>query len=208
MERKRVQAVYNFGSVVTIGVYKDDSITWNEAVKNYSEDIDGFINPDTGKYEEITKENQEGEEMEERRTTEEIKEEIKNYFEENEDDFNEVIEDLDSWNGYLGDNRYYNMEELDELYNGTEPTEILTRAFYGYDEMYTNEDGSHPEPFNPNRDYFRYNGYGNLVSTDIKDYSDHLDNYFIDAVIENAHNLYELPDEVQELLDELETIEA
>ena len=152
-------------------------------------------------------ENQEDEEMEEKRTVEEIKEEIKAYFEENEEEFNEVIEDLDSWDGYLGDDRYYNMEELDELYSNTEPTEILTRAFYGFDEMYTDNDGYHPEPFNPNRDYFRYNAYGNLVSTDYKDYSDRLDMYFVDELIENAGQLYNIPEEVQALLDEIEEAE-
>lgn len=158
--------------------------------------------------EETKEEKEEDNNMEERtRTIEEIKEEIRTYFEENEEEYNEVIEDLDSWNGYLGDDRYYNMEELDELYNDTEPTEILTRAFYGYDEMYTDNDGHHPEPFNPNRDYFRYNGYGNLVSTDCKDYTDRLDNYFIDAVIEHAGQLYNIPEEVQELIDEIEELE-
>jgi hypothetical protein len=73
--------------------------------------------------------------------------------------------------------------------------------------MYTDNDGHHPEPFNPNRDYFRYNGYGNLVSTDCKDYTDRLDNYFIDAVIENAGQLYNIPEEVQELIDEIEELE-
>lgn len=139
-----------------------------------------------------------------KRTIEEIREEIRKYFEENEDNFNEVIEDLDSYNGILGDDRYFEMWELDEFYNGTEPTEILSRAFYGYDEMYTDKDGNHTESFNPNRDYFRYNGYGNLVSTDCKDYSDRLDEYFIDELIENAGHLYNIPDEIQELLDEIE----
>lgn len=151
-------------------------------------------------------ENKEDEEM--TRTNEEIREEIKKYFKEHEDEYNEVIEDLDGYNGYLGDDRYWNMEDLDELYNGTEPTEILTRAFYGYDEMYQDENGNHPEPFNPNRDYFRYNGYGNLVSTDCKDYSGRLDNYFIDEVIDNADNLDTIPDEVKELIEEIEAIEA
>lgn len=158
-------------------------------------------------------EEKENEEMEERttRTIEEIKEEITTYFENNEEEYNEVIEELDSYNGYLGDDRYYNMEDLDELYNGTEPTEILTRAFYGHDAD-SWELGRHEEKiyqaFNPNRDYFTYNGYGNLISTDYKDYTDKLDNYFIDELIEYAGNLYNIPEEVQALIDEIEEIEA
>lgn len=53
MERTKVQVIYNFGSCVTVGVYKDNNTTWQEAVKNYSDDIQGFINPETGKYEEV-----------------------------------------------------------------------------------------------------------------------------------------------------------
>lgn len=129
---------------------------------------------------------------------------IKTYFEENEEEFNEAIEELDSYNGYLNDDRYYSMYDLDELYHDTDASEILARAFYGYDEMYTDKDGNHTEPFNPNREYFRYNGYGNLVSTDCKDYSDHLDSYFVENYIDNAAQLYNVPDEVQEIIDSIE----
>ena len=34
------------------------------------------------------------------------------YFKEHEELFNDCIEELDSYNGYLGDNRYYCMDEL------------------------------------------------------------------------------------------------
>ena len=145
--------------------------------------------------------------METTRTQEEIRKNILAYFENNEEEYNEVIEELDGYDGILGDDRYYNMEDLDEFYNGTEPTEILTRAFYGYDEMYTDKDGNHTEAFNPNRYYFRYNGYGNLVSTAYKDYTDHHDEYFLDDLIDHAAQLYYIPDEVKELIDELEEVE-
>lgn len=55
------------------------------------------------------------------------------YFKENEDIFNDCMEELDSYNGYLGDDRYYDMDELNDLYGGIEPQEILFRAFYGFD---------------------------------------------------------------------------
>lgn len=132
---------------------------------------------------------------------------IINYFEENENDFITTIEELDSYNGYLGDDRYYDMEELDEFYSGTEATEILRRAFYGYDsETWTTDANGNKEygAFNPNRNYFYYNGYGNLVSADYKDYSYKLDEWFVDAIIDNAGQLYEIPDEVQEIIDSIE----
>lgn len=129
------------------------------------------------------------------------------YFQENEEEFITLIEELDSYNGYLGDDRYYNMEDLDEFYSGTEASEVLRRAFYGHDaETWTTDSHGEKEygPFNPNRNYFYYNGYGNLVSADYKDYSDKLDEYFIDEIIDNAGQLYEIPEEVQEIIDSIE----
>ena len=131
------------------------------------------------------------------------------YLEENEEEFNELIEDLDSWNGYLGDDRYYPMDELNEFYNGTEPIEILYRAFYGHDEdnYTTDEHGEkHYSEFNPNREYFHYNGYGNLCSSDYKDYSGLLDSWFIEKVIENQNHLT-ISYGLQELIDEYENQE-
>lgn len=125
------------------------------------------------------------------------------YFEDNEDIYNETIEELDSWNGYLGDDRYYSMEELDELYNGVEPSEILQRAFFGYDEDFTDKDGNHTEAFNPNKPYFRYNGYGNLVSAYEKDYSDRLDKWFVESLL-NYRGQITTTAELDELLDEYE----
>lgn len=131
------------------------------------------------------------------------------WFEDNEEVFNDCIEDLDSYNGYLGDDRIYSMDELDELYNGTDPTEILRRAFYGCDAETWHTD-SHGEkeygPFCPNRDYFTSDGCGNFVSMDYKDYSDHLDEWAVEAMAENRGNLYYINDnpELRDLFDELE----
>lgn len=136
-------------------------------------------------------------------TREEVREQLKALFTEEEDIFNQTIEELDNYNGYLGDDRYYEMGMLDEFYHDTDPTEILRRAFFGYCEDYTDEHGNHTQEFSPVQDYFRYNGYGNLVSTDFKDYSDHLDNWFIDAVIDNADHLW-LDDEVKDILGGIE----
>ena len=144
-----------------------------------------------------------------KRTTEEITADIIEYFENNEDIFNDCIEELDSYNGYLSDDRYYSMDELDELHNGTEPSELLRRAFYGYDEetYTTDRDGNKTYgAFNPNRDYFRYNGYGNLVSADYKDYSGMLDKYAVESMSENRCYIDSIDDneELTALFDELE----
>ena len=48
--------------------------------------------------------------MNEKRTKEAIIADIIQYFKENEDVFNDCMEELDSYNGYLSDDRYYDME--------------------------------------------------------------------------------------------------
>ena len=131
----------------------------------------------------------------------ELVEKLLAYYKENPEDFNDDIEELNSWNGCLYDDQIYPMEELNEIFQGTEPEEILKSAFYGYDEPYKNGDPS--RPFNPNRNYFYFNGYGNLVSIDKKDYSDYLDNDFIQEIIDNKHNL-SLSSGAEDIIDEYE----
>lgn len=145
------------------------------------------------------------------RTAEEITADIIDFFKANEDIFTDAIEELDSYNGYLGDDRYYAMDELDEFYTGTAPSEILFRAYYGYDEeAYTTDSSGNKTygEFNPNREYFRYNGYGNLVSADYKDYSGQLDKYAVESMSENRSYIdsIEGDDELSALFDELEEL--
>lgn len=127
---------------------------------------------------------------------------LKELFESDEELFNRTIEELDGWNGYLNDNRYYSMDELNEFYSNVEPLELLNRAFYGHDECYHVDSSGNKiyGEFNPNREYFTYNGYGNLISSDYKDYSYLLDDYFIESLINNKDNLY-LDDEILEIIE-------
>ena len=146
------------------------------------------------------------------RTKEMIIDDITAYFKNNEDVFDDCIEELDGYNGHLGDDRYYSMDELDEFYRGTDPTELLQRVYFGYDEddVIIDQWGEeHQKEFNPNRDYFRYNGYGNLVSTNYKDYTSLLDEYFVDALLQYRQEVYSIEDDTRlvELLDELEAAE-
>ena len=133
------------------------------------------------------------------------------YFENDEKLFNSCMEELDSYNGYLGDDRYYEMETLNDLYYGAEPLEILRRAYFGRDDdTWTTDsrgDRTYGE-FNPNRDYFYYNGYGNLVSSDYKDYTGHLDKYAIKAMSENRAYIDSINSdgELSALFDELEEV--
>lgn len=132
-----------------------------------------------------------------------MKEKLIELFESNEELFNQTIEELDSYNGYLGDNRYYEMDMLSEFYHGTDPIELLSRAYFGYDSETWHTDLSGNKTygaFNPNREYFHFNGYGNLVSSDYKDYSVYLDEGFIDDLIESQKHLY-LDDEITAILE-------
>lgn len=149
----------------------------------------------------------------ENRTKEEITKEILEYFENNQELFNDCIEELDSYCGYLGDDRYFPMEELDELFYGQGNIFVLQRAFYGYDsETWTTDSHGEKEygAFNPNRDYFTFNGYGNLVSADYKDYSSYLDSYAIGKMLECRKDIYALTkdEELTGLFEELENAEG
>lgn len=136
---------------------------------------------------------------------EEVVKRIEDYMNDNPSDFEDIIEQLDDIDGILDDDRYYEMDELDEVYDGEEPSEVLRRAFYGYDEdswTYDSHGEKNYEQFNPNRQYFHFNGYGNLVSTDYRDYSTYLDDYFIHELVDNRDKL-DLDYNLEELLDEL-----
>lgn len=134
-------------------------------------------------------------------------------FNDETDLFNACIEELDSYNGYLGDDRYYSMDELDELYSGQPASEILTRAFFGHDaESWTlDSDGEKVySRFNPLREYFTFNGYGNLVSADDKDYSAQLDHYAVEAMKEAQSWIDSISDneELARLFNELDEAQA
>lgn len=94
---------------------------------------------------------------------------------------------LDAVNGY--DDYIYGMDEFDEIMDGQTPEWIACRVYYG--------------DFNPNSDYFKFNGYGNLQSI----YSYELLEYIYiddiaDYIIKNNDSLYN--DEIQDILDEIE----
>jgi hypothetical protein len=146
------------------------------------------------------------------KTREKLINTIIEYFENNEDTFIKCIEELDGWNGYLNDDRYYDMDMLNEFYGNTEPIELLYRCFYGHDaDNYTTDASGNRTygEFNPNRNYFNYNGYGNLVSTNYIDYSDKLDNYFIESLYDNRQYLHciDANEELTTLFNELENME-
>ena len=88
---------------------------------------------------------------------------IVDYYEENEDEFIDAIEDIDRNNGILGDDRMEDMDTLDEYFWRCTAEEILRRVDL--------------RNFDTDDDYF-YNDEDGLVSTNSKDYSYYLDSNF------------------------------
>ena len=88
------------------------------------------------------------------------------------------------------DSMIYPMDEIDELLNGHTPYEISRLAFYG------NKFGYERDNFNPNDEYFSFNGYGTLVSISGYDLDAYCDLY-LDGMI-NAGALEHLIDEEEE----------
>ena len=142
-------------------------------------------------------------------TKQEIFEEIIEFFNNDTDAFEEIIEELDGYNGFLGDDRYYLMEELTELLQGKDAIDLLNMAFFGRDDDAWHTDASGNKihgAFNPNRNYFYFNGYGNLVSSDYKDYSYKLDDYFVQDLIDYHTCLYSI-DKYENLIELIEKCE-
>ena len=127
-----------------------------------------------------------------------------------------VLKDLDDaelvsvWNEYCSstnkcDDYIESMDNFDELYSGYDPLDVAMRVFYGHDEW--NKESS----FNPNRDFFYLNGYGNPVSIDYIGYNEYADKFMCpvldedalaDFITDNMDSLYN--DDLQELLDNFE----
>lgn len=84
------------------------------------------------------------------------------------------------------DNYIYPMDEFDEIMSGTEPWEIARSAFYG--------------GFKPVCDYFWFNGYGNLASSDYPE-EDQICTWDIARFIEEEKNDFGI-EEIAEILDE------
>lgn len=125
--------------------------------------------------------------------TNELKQALLDYFKDNEDGFIEAIEELDSWNGYLNDERWYDMNDFNELCGQRDAIDFLGMAYFGRDEddfMVDERGNKCYQGFNPFREYFSFDGYGNLVSSNYKNYSSFLNEYFVQEFINEMDNLY------------------
>jgi hypothetical protein len=81
---------------------------------------------------------------------------IKRYVEQlNGDDLAYLLPHMNGYDGCFEEARYYDMDEFDEFLSGHTPMEIAQLIYFG--------------DFNPNNDYFRFDGYGNLESAEWPD---------------------------------------
>ena len=106
-----------------------------------------------------------------------------------------LVNDINSWDFSLEHLQVYQMEDFNEIMEGYEPLEIANRIYFG--------------DFNPNHEYFRFNGYANLESLDkydledeIKDYSSEIARRTVELYEEGKLNY--LQDEVMEILEDQE----
>ena len=91
---------------------------------------------------------------------------------------------LDLVNGF--DDYIYSMDEFDEILFGSTPEQIARLIFYGN--------------FNPNYDYFKFDGYGNLQSIAAYALGDFIDiEYIADHIIDYNDPLGN--DDIREILD-------
>lgn len=86
--------------------------------------------------------------------------------------------------GY-SDDEIFSMDEINEWLAGKDPDEILRMAFYG--------------DFRPCDEYFCFNGYANLESTDYPDEWIDIDD-IVDYIIDNDEDFDN--DEIRDILDE------
>lgn len=88
----------------------------------------------------------------------------------------ELVRNLCGWDGSFDDCEWFDMCDFDEICNAYSPSELASMMFYGR--------------FNPNDDYFTFDGYGNLTSGDCD---------------EMARDIgYSVPDIIEYLQDEQE----
>lgn len=87
-----------------------------------------------------------------------------------------MVQEINAYNGSMEHLELYDMDMFDDIMNGFEPMEIALKTYYGN--------------FNPNDDYFRFNGYANLESLSEYELEDELLNYE-NEIINEYNNIKE-----------------
>lgn len=87
-----------------------------------------------------------------------------------------MVQEINAYNGGMENLEMYEMEMFNDIMENFEPMEIALKTFFG--------------DFNPNDDYFRFNGYANLESLSEFDLETELINYE-DEIIEEYTTIEE-----------------
>ena len=112
-----------------------------------------------------------------------------------------ILEELDSYNGCLDNDRIYPMEMLTEFYSHDD--EGMWSLIWGIRCGYDEGSGDAPrEGFNPNAPFFYFNGYANPVSVWIKRYDLDPDDVATSGYLDELTALDEEP-ELKALFEEL-----
>ena len=108
----------------------------------------------------------------------------------------DIVGQLNGLNGSFETYVLYDMDDFDLVMEGYTPTEVVQRTFFGY--------------FNPNSDYFFFNGYANLESIyewEMEDHFEMIIDEIIDSMLYHYDDLYidnnELNDLAGRYLDEM-----
>lgn len=111
---------------------------------------------------------------------------------EDDDIFCNACEELDRYNGFLGDERLYYMEDVNELYYGLKPLDLLEKV---------------TDDFSTNDNYF-FEDYEGLHSTDYREdfYRNNHDNSEVWEEIKNNTNC-SFDSEIEEKIEEIEAVE-
>ena len=113
----------------------------------------------------------------------------------NDDLFTNMIDELDSWNGFADGFRAYDMGELDDLHYGMKLSEFLEKVTPDFDLR---------------DDYFYYSVYG-LESTDSKVdlYRENVDEgELLDNILDNFDNIYFSDSDFEELIESIKSYSA
>lgn len=88
----------------------------------------------------------------------------------------DLLQYINSYDGSFEESTYYDMDSFDEFMSNYTPSEIARMMWFG--------------GFNPNEEYFRFNGYGNLESLDWQEISDEAESLESD-IIDHLVNYYD-----------------
>lgn len=94
----------------------------------------------------------------------------------NFEELDNLVREMNQWDGSMENIYYYMMGELEEVTHGMDKMELLRASQYG--------------DFNVWDDYFTFNGYGNLDSLDSYSYEEQLTDY-IEEIAKNAQRLHD-----------------